>query len=90
MDYEISKINKPIEEFAIAWNRHDVKEFAELFVDDGEWTDVLGQHVQGKEHIEKLHEYPFNTVLKNATLTMSFTNDHMVVTFDQFLFIFLR
>lgn len=31
-------------------------EFAELFVTDGEWTDVLGQHVQGKEQIEKLHE----------------------------------
>lgn len=41
-----------------------------MFVDDGEWTDVLGKHVQGKEQIEKLHEYPFNTVLKDATLTI--------------------
>jgi uncharacterized protein (TIGR02246 family) len=67
---EISKINKLIEKFAITWNRHDAKEFAELFVDDGEWTDVLGKHVQGKEQIEKLHEYPFNTVLKDAILTI--------------------
>jgi uncharacterized protein (TIGR02246 family) len=65
---EISKINTLIEKFTIAWNRHDAKEFAELFVDDGEWTDVLGQHVKGKQQIEKLHEYPFESVLKDATL----------------------
>jgi hypothetical protein len=41
-----------------------------LFVDDDEWTDVLGQHFQGSEQIEKLHEYPFNTVLKDAILTI--------------------
>lgn len=70
MGDEISKINKLIEKLATAWNKHDAKEFAELFVDDGEWTDVLGKHVQGKEQIEKLHEYPFNTVLKDATLTI--------------------
>lgn len=67
---EISKINTLIEKFTIAWNRHDAKEFAELFVDDGEWTDVLGQHIKGKEQIEKLHEYPFKSVLKDATLTI--------------------
>jgi len=67
---EISKINTLIEKFTIAWYRHDAKEFAELFVDDGEWTDVLGQHVKGKEQIEKLHEYPFKSVLKDAILTI--------------------
>jgi len=66
----MSKINTLIERFTNAWNNHDPKEFAELFVDDGEWTDVLGQHVKGKEQIKKLHEYPFNTVLKDATLTV--------------------
>ena len=66
----MSKINTLIERFTNVWNKHDPKEFAELFVDDGEWTDVLGQHVKGKEQIKKLHEYPFNTVLKDATLTV--------------------
>jgi uncharacterized protein (TIGR02246 family) len=65
---EISKINILIEKFTNAWNKHDAKEFAALFVDDGEWTDVLGQHVKGKEQIKKLHEYPFKSVLKDATL----------------------
>lgn len=65
-----STINALIEKFTSVWNNHDPKEFAELFVDDGEWTDVLGQHVKGKEQIKKLHEYPFNTVLKDATLTV--------------------
>jgi uncharacterized protein (TIGR02246 family) len=67
---EITKINALIENFTIAWNKHDAKEFAELFVDDGEWTDVLGQYVKGKKQIEKLHEYPFKSVLKDATLTI--------------------
>ena len=61
---EISKINTLIKKFTIAWNKHDAKEFAVLFVDNGEWTDVLGQHVKRKEQIEKLHEYPFKSVLK--------------------------
>lgn len=64
------EINNLVEKFVNAWNRHAAKEFAELFVDDGEWTDVLGQHVKGKEQIEKLHEYPFKSVLKDATLTI--------------------
>jgi uncharacterized protein (TIGR02246 family) len=68
---DLSKTNTLIERFTNIWNKHDPKEFAELFVDDGEWTDVLGQHVKGKEQIRKLHEYPFNTVLKDATLTVT-------------------
>lgn len=64
------EINNLVEKFVNAWNRHAAKEFAELFVDDGEWTDVLGQHVKGKEQIEKLYEYPFKSVLKDATLTI--------------------
>ncbi len=70
MSDEISKINTLIEKFTIAWNRHDAKEFAELFVDDGEWTDALGQHVKGKAQIEKLYEYPFKSVPKDVTLTI--------------------
>lgn len=70
MSDAISKINTLIGKFTIAWNSHDAKEFAELFVDDGEWTDVLGQHVKDKNQIEKLHEYPFKSVLKDATLTV--------------------
>jgi uncharacterized protein (TIGR02246 family) len=68
---DLSKTNTLIERFTNIWNKHDPKEFAELFVDDGEWTDVLGQHVKGKEQIRKLHEYPFNTILKDATLTVT-------------------
>lgn len=67
---KIPTIDKLIEEFTNAWNRHDPNDFAELFVDDGEWTDVLGQHVKGKDQIKKLHEYPFKSVLKDATLTI--------------------
>lgn len=66
---KVPAVGKLIEEFTNAWNRHDPKDF-ELFVDDGEWTDVLGQYVKGKDQIKKLHEYPFKSVLKDATLVV--------------------
>ena len=71
MNEKVLIIDKLIEEFTNAWNRHNPKDFADLFVDDGEWTDVLGQHVKGKDQIKKLHEYPFKSVLKDATLIVS-------------------
>jgi uncharacterized protein (TIGR02246 family) len=65
---KIQIIDKPIEEFTNAWNRSDSKYFANLFVDDDKWTDVLGQHVRGKDQIKRLYEYSFKSVLKNGTL----------------------
>ena len=57
-------MDKFIEEFTNTWNRHDPREFAELFVDDGQWNDVLGQYVRGKDQIRKIQQYPFKSVLK--------------------------
>lgn len=68
MHEKIQTINKPIEEFTNAWNRSNSKYFANLFIDDDEWTDVLGQHVRGKDQIKRLHEYSFKSVLKIGTL----------------------
>ena len=71
MNEKVLIIDKLVEKFTNAWNRLDPKDFADLFVDDGEWIDVLGQHVKGKDQIKKLHEYPFKSVLKDATLIVS-------------------
>jgi uncharacterized protein (TIGR02246 family) len=60
-----------VDEFVNAWNKHDAKLFSALFVDEGEWTDVFGVLMNSKEEIEKMHAYPFTTVLKDAVLKVN-------------------
>jgi uncharacterized protein (TIGR02246 family) len=59
-----------IKQFVDAWNKHDAKLFSSIFVDDGEWTDVMGHIMVGKEEIERMHTYPFTTVLKDAVIVV--------------------
>lgn len=56
--------------FVNVWNSHDAKQFSDLFEDNGEWTDVFGYHMEGKAEIERMHAYPFTTILKDAVLTL--------------------
>ena len=44
--------------------------FSELFAEDGEWTDVFGYLMNSKAEIERMHVFPFTTVLKDAVLTV--------------------
>lgn len=55
-------MDKFIEEFTNTWNRHDPREFAELFVDDGQWNDVLGNMSEGRiklENFTSIRSNPF-------------------------------
>jgi lactoylglutathione lyase len=64
-----------VNNFRDAFNSHDPKIFASLLVEDAEWTDVTGTTMVGKEEIKHQHTYPFQTVLKEATLdVISFKN----------------
>lgn len=53
-----------------AWNRKNAGEFASVFIEDAEFTDVVGQLMPGRAEIERLHIPPLTTVLKNAHLHM--------------------
>ncbi|MBD2465278.1 SgcJ/EcaC family oxidoreductase [Oscillatoria sp. FACHB-1407] len=57
-----------VEDALAAWNRKDAKAFSEYFVEDAEFTDVVGQLMSTRTEIERLHHQPFSTVLKNAQL----------------------
>lgn len=37
-------------------------------MEDGEWTDEIGQPMIGRKEIEDGHTYPFTTVLREAKL----------------------
>jgi uncharacterized protein (TIGR02246 family) len=57
-----------VERFRDAFNSHYPKTFGSLLMEDGEWTNVMGQTMMGRKEIEDGHTYPFTTVSKEATL----------------------
>ena len=68
---EDSMVMSLVDEFVNAWNKHDAKLFSALFVDEAEWTDVFGVLMNSKQEIEKMHAYPFTTVVKDAVLKVN-------------------
>lgn len=50
------------------WNRKDPELFAELFAEDADFTDVLGQTAQGRGEIATQHLFPFTHTLRRAVL----------------------
>ena len=70
-DDATESVKKVVHALADAWNRKDPEGFAALLTEDGEWTDVLANYVQGREAVRKLHVFPFTTVLKKARLTLN-------------------
>ena len=59
-----------VERFRDAFNSHNPQTIGSLLMEDGEWTDVMGQTMIGRKEIEDGHTYPFTTVLKEATLVV--------------------
>ena len=51
---EDAAIQKRLDEFNAAWNQHDAKLMAGVFVADGDLINPFGRQVKGTEEIEKL------------------------------------
>lgn len=64
-----------IDEMIARWNRKDAEEFAAMFVEDADFTDVLGQTAQGRAEIAAQHQPPFSRTLRGARLTA----DHVAI-----------
>ena len=54
-----------------AWNRHDANAFSLAFVEDADFTNVLGMSAHGRTEIEKFHAPMFATNFKDSHLTMT-------------------
>jgi len=50
------------------WNSKDAASFSEVFSDDADFTDVIGQTARGKGAIETQHRFPFTRNMREATL----------------------
>ena len=74
-------IRKTSHDFEIAFNAHDAKTFAALFLPDAEFTNVVGASAKGRKAIEEFHAPMFegkpgyfsfkNSTLKNGVPKIS-------------------
>jgi len=53
-----------------AWNRHDANAFSMAFVEDADFTNVVGMSAHGRTEIEKFHAAMFATNFKDSQLAM--------------------
>jgi uncharacterized protein (TIGR02246 family) len=58
------------DDFATAWNRHDMKALAGLFADRADFVNVIGLHWRGREEIERAHAQIHATRMKDSRLTI--------------------
>lgn len=68
MDVE-SDVRALVAEMTARWNAKDAAAFSELFGDDADFTDVIGQTAHGKKGIATQHEFPFSRNMRVAVLT---------------------
>ena len=70
MERPEESIRRFVKEFADIWNQHNAKTMASYFVNDGEFTNVIGEHASGRNEIEQMHIHPFKTILRDTIVTL--------------------
>lgn len=68
---EKEAIEQVLNDFAAAWNVHDVKLFSRLFAEDADFTNVKGVYRHGRTAFEEFHTPFFKTVWASSTLTIN-------------------
>ena len=54
-----------------AWNAHDMKALAELFVDDAHWINIVGMHWRGKPAVVAGHAAYHQTFFRTTGIEMA-------------------
>jgi len=63
-------IRKLYTQFAAAWNKHDAKGLAAMWVEDGDDVEPDATVAKGRAEIEKLFTMEHGSVMKKTTLTL--------------------
>ena len=63
--------------FVDAWNRHDMSAMGNLFTEDADFVNVIGQRWIGSEAIKAAHAASHATIFRNSRLTIA----HITVRF---------
>jgi uncharacterized protein (TIGR02246 family) len=64
-------VQKVAEDFIDAWNRHDMRAFANLYAEDADFVNVYGMHWKGREEIETAHRASHETIFRSSKLSAS-------------------
>jgi uncharacterized protein (TIGR02246 family) len=64
------RVNAVVNEFASAWNRHDMQAFGDLFTPDAEFVNVVGIWWKGRTEIQKAHQFAHSTMFKASRLVL--------------------
>jgi uncharacterized protein (TIGR02246 family) len=64
-------VRKLYDEFADAWNRHDVPSMVGMWTIDGDHLEPDGTRAKGRETVKKLFERQHDTVFKASTLDIN-------------------
>ncbi|MCB0700588.1 MAG: SgcJ/EcaC family oxidoreductase [Chitinophagales bacterium] len=60
-----------LDKFVQFWNEKNLDCFADLFTENAEFTDIVGQVAIGKNEIKEQHKFPFSVTMKKATLKLN-------------------
>ena len=70
MSTQIIAVNRVVEAFAEAWNKHDMNAFSELFAEDAEFVNVVGLWWKGRAEIKAAHEFTHQAMFKHSRLSI--------------------
>jgi uncharacterized protein (TIGR02246 family) len=59
-------IQRVMDQFMDAWNRHDAKAFAAVFAENADFTNWRGAGASGRSKIEEFHAPMFATIFKSS------------------------
>jgi uncharacterized protein (TIGR02246 family) len=60
-----------VKAYCEAWNAHDMKALAELFVDDAHWINIVGMHWPGKRAVVTGHAAYHQTFFRTTGVEMA-------------------
>ena len=55
-------VSRIVDEYADAWNKHDVNTLGQLFAPDADFVNVAGYRWKGREALQKNHAYMHGTI----------------------------
>jgi uncharacterized protein (TIGR02246 family) len=67
-----------VNDFANAWNHHDMKAMHDLDTDDVEWVNVVGQHWRGKDTVRRGHTAIHKGMEAKTNMSVESTSLHPI------------
>jgi uncharacterized protein (TIGR02246 family) len=64
-------VGSVVKGYCEAWNAHDMKALAELFVDDAHWINIVGMHWPGKPAVVAGHAAYHQTFFRTTGIEMA-------------------